>query len=207
MIQPESGPPGAPAATRTMGFGRRLRKTVLLALPTTALVVVLVGAVHEFGHCLAVWLTGGRVVAVEFFFFLGRPETVWAGTPGRVGEMLITAGGGVFNYLIGVAILPFLPRLARAGLAPFLFGTSLSIACAMWSLTWAAFPLLHLAGWRIGDDSIHLIVVHGVSPAWFSTVSLAAMLLYVFSMVKQFRRSLPWLESAFRLPARSLPGR
>ncbi len=83
---------------------------VLAVLALLASAFLAMEAVHEFGHVVCAWASGGRVVAVEIPL-IGTSQTFVAPNPN---EALVAEGGAVFGVVIPLLACG-LSRLFRKG--------------------------------------------------------------------------------------------
>lgn len=59
---------------------------------------------HEFGHMLAAWTTGGKVLGLHYFLYWGYVEYLPSG-PDPLQLWYVALAGNFFSYILGIACL------------------------------------------------------------------------------------------------------
>lgn len=132
-------------------------------------------SVHELGHVICAWLSGGRIESMVIPL-LGFSQTVLSHNPHPV---FVAAGGSVWGALLPVALAVAVGRAARNSAAPMLsWVRGLAWAFAGFCCV-ANGAYLTVGGWLDGTDAADLrrggvpIVALVLVGAVFSAVGLA----------------------------------
>jgi hypothetical protein len=67
---------------------------------------------HEFGHMLAAWSTGARVLSLGYFLYWGYVEYIPSSND-PLAEWYVALAGNAFSFLLGVACLVAAVRLSK----------------------------------------------------------------------------------------------
>ena len=101
-----------------MGWGWFWAALALLVLPLDWVAAALAAAaVHELGHCLAVWALGGKTDALTFHFGGAIIQAWGLGVPGAIAATL----AGPLLGLLPVLFFRVIPRTAVCALAQSLY--------------------------------------------------------------------------------------
>jgi hypothetical protein len=145
---------------------------------------------HEFGHMLAAWLTGGRVLGLGYFFYWGYVEYIPA-TDSPTAEWFVSLAGNAVSFFLGVICLVAAVRLHN--LRGVLRVILLQIGILEIAQTLIFYPLLDLDPNFPGDwESIYSFqspIASGVTAAVHG-ISLAIFIIFMqkSQTVKQFLR-------------------
>lgn len=146
-----------------------------------ALAVILCNLVlHEFGHCIAVWILGGKVTG--FHIFSKMPNMTFDGIPENP---LIDIFGSVFPLIIGIAAILILKkaniksRIAVLSILAYGFFTTFSITA------WICQPVKFILGQADPkNDVTKFINSTQFPPAAVTVTALAAAVLYYILCAK-----------------------
>ncbi len=146
--------------------GRRLVGAAAFYLATPPAVVL-----HELGHCVAVWLLGGRIVGWHFLFYWGYvvPDRSF----GAYGDLFVALAGNLVTVAIGAAALVKVFR--RPGRASWNFFLA-RIAEIQLSIALVFYPAMCLIGLPGDFQAIYRLSTAPVS-APLLAVHLAALVL------------------------------
>ncbi len=114
-------------------FWRRYLRQILVVSILSVAAVVFSTCIHELGHVLATWLTGGETSAIKVFFDHGYMTNAGGNA------YFISLSGGLFEILIGCQFIIF-ARLLKSGISKFY-----SYLLAFYCLSCSA--INYLLGW------------------------------------------------------------
>lgn len=143
---------------------------------------------HEFGHMLAVWAVGGRVLGLTFNFYWGA--VAWQGQVNAYQVLFVALAGNLVTFLLGLSFIPivgFRPRWRSLNQAVWVFSDLQLLQVLLF------YPLLSLVS-REGDwVQIYRPATAPLSIA-IGLVQVSALLLWLWSQrsrrVRRLRRDL-----------------
>lgn len=158
-------------------FNRRLSSSIAFFL------LVPVGVLlHELGHILAAWSTGGRVLSLNYFLYWGYVEYIPASRD-PLPIWWVSLSGNLVSYLLGVACVAAALLWRRA--APLIRSILIILGILELAQTLIFYPLLSMQPGFDGDwDTIYSFDV-----PLASGVTLALHLLSLAGMVWLFRKN------------------
>lgn len=127
--------------------------------------VIAEGLLHELGHCIAVWISGGKVTGFYPFFWDAHMSF-----EGIADSPFINISGSLLPILVALAVLLFYKRSEKFPWLNILAGVFCTTIYSL--LAWVVVPLVYLFGfYDPGDDITKFLNGTGFHPA---AVALAA---------------------------------
>jgi Zn-dependent protease len=162
---------------RLTAFNRRLASGIAFFL------LVPIGVLlHEFGHMLAAWSTGGTVLGLHYFLYWGYVEYVPA-SPDPLPIWWVALAGNFVSYLLGIVSLA--AGLLWRSAAPVLRSILVQLGILELAQTLIFYPLISLDPGFSGDwDAIYSFDAPAAS--WLTLVVHVASLI---GMVWLFRKN------------------
>lgn len=147
-----------------------------IALGVVALTAYLL--LHEFGHCIAVWLSGGKVTG--FHILSLSPQMTFDGV---ADNPLINISGTLLPLIVALIILSFLNRAKEASV--LFFGGLIYCASTFFSLfSWAFIPVLYMQGFAdMSDDVVKFIFKTGAEPPSVALLSAAVAAILITLLI------------------------
>lgn len=105
-------------------------------------------ALHEFGHAVAIWSFGGKVVDFGYYIFAGYVSYAENFSPEK--ELVIAAAGTIVNIIIGVTVIALI-LLKRPPMRPAINELLLQFAVLQGANALVFYPLLDFATGMNGD--------------------------------------------------------
>jgi hypothetical protein len=139
---------------RQLRSGRLTLANRRLASGIAFFLLVPVGVLlHEWGHMLAAWSTGGEVLGLHYFLYWGYVEYIPA-SANPLPIWWVSLAGNLVSYLLGVACIA--AGLLGRGLAPVLRSILLQLGILELAQTLIFYPLISLDPAFAGDwDTIY----------------------------------------------------
>jgi hypothetical protein len=126
---------------------------------------------HEGGHALVGFLSGGEIAAFNVNFFnLSAPHVSVTGDFTAAQTLFLNVGGVGLPALVWVLFLLVMPR--RGNLAIEIIKVVSNMGILSTFLVWVIIPILYLQGARPSDDSTNFLVNSRVNPLAVSAVFL-----------------------------------
>lgn len=150
----------------------QLQKTVLL-LFVTIFVLFLYTLLHEGGHALVGWWSGGTVTTFNVNFFNLTAHVGLRGDFTPTQTIINNLAGTALPLLVWLVLMGLVPR--RANLALEALKVISALVCLNTLMTWMVLPVLFQFGYAPTDDVINFLNNSGVQPWW---VTAGALLLY-----------------------------
>lgn len=102
---------------------------------------------HELGHCVAVWISGGKVTG--FYPYFGDAHVTFEGI---ADSPFINVSGSLLPVLAALAVLLFYKRSERFPRLNVLAGVFCTLICSL--LEWVVVPLAYMFGFYDPTDDI-----------------------------------------------------
>lgn len=138
---------------------------------------------HELGHCIAVWIYGGRVTEFNFIFLwnahMRYEEAAW--------KPLVDLAGTLLPTLIAFCLLLTYRRVPGRKFVNYL-ETIYIFECITSLGSWVYLTILYLNGyWDSSSDEMKFIMKSGISPVAVIFAAVAVILLMVFIFIKKLQ--------------------
>ena len=138
---------------------------------------------HELGHCIAVWIYGGRVT--EFQFILLWDAHMNYEGDGIGWRPLVHLSGALFPVLTAFCLL-FTYRRDAGRTFVYYLKTLYIFQCISSLSAWIFMPILFVSGyWDPSDDVNKFLFMSEISPVAVIMTAVAAVLLMTFIFVKK----------------------
>ena len=168
---------------RQLRSGRLTPANRRLASGIAFFLLVPVGVLlHEWGHMLAAWSTGGTVLGLHYFLYWGYVEYI-PSSPDPLQAWWVSLAGNLVTYLLGVACLA--TALLWRGLAPVLRSILLILGILELAQTLIFYPLLSLDPGFSGDWD----TIYSFDAPVASTLTLVVHIASLVGMVWLFRKN------------------
>lgn len=148
--------------TTTKSYGSL---SVLLALGLFLWVLLMYTFLHEGGHALVAWLSGGSVHVFDINFFNLGAHVRTSADLNRGGEVLNSLAGMGLPLLVWLLFLLLAPRRASALLETLKLITSAGVLGSL--IPWVVIPLVVAGGGGpVSDDAARFLQYSGLDPNW-----------------------------------------
>lgn len=138
---------------------------VFVSCTVVAVWLIAEGLLHELGHCIAVWISGGKVTGFYPFFWDAHMSF-----EGIADSPFINISGSLLPILLALAVLLFYKRSEKLPWLNILAGVFCTTIYSL--LAWIVVPSVYLFGFYApGDDITKFLNGTGLHPA---AVALAA---------------------------------
>lgn len=139
--------------------------SVLLTLGLFLWVLLMYTFLHEGGHALVAWLSGGSVHVFDINFFNLGAHVRTSAELNRSGEVLNSLAGMGLPLLVWLSFLLIAPRWASPLLETLKLITSAGVLGSL--IPWVVIPLVVASGGGpVSDDAARFLQYSGLNPNW-----------------------------------------
>lgn len=132
---------------RVKGGKRFMGGWVFVSCTVMAVWIIAEGLLHELGHCIAVWISGGKVTGFYPLFWDAHMSF-----EGIADSPFINISGSLFPILVALAVLLFYKRSERFPWLNILAGVFCTTIYSL--LAWVVVPLANMFGFYDPTDDI-----------------------------------------------------
>lgn len=148
--------------TTTKSYGSL---SVLLTLGLFLWVLLMYTFLHEGGHALVAWLSGGSVHVFDINFFNLGAHVRTSADLNRSGEVLNSLAGMGLPLVVWLVFLLLAPRRANLLLETLKLITSAGVLGSL--IPWVVIPLVVASGGGpVSDDAARFLQYSGLNPNW-----------------------------------------
>ena len=148
--------------TNTKSYGSL---SVLLTLGLFLWVLLMYTFLHEGGHALVAWLSGGSVHVFDINFFNLGAHVRTSAELNRSGEVLNSLAGMGLPLLVWLSFMLLVPRRASPLLETLKLITSAGVLGSL--IPWVVIPLVVASGGGpVSDDAARFLEYSGLNPNW-----------------------------------------
>lgn len=139
--------------------------TVLLTLGLFLWVLLMYTFLHEGGHALVAWLSGGSVRVFDINFFNLGAHVRTSVSLNRTGEIFNSIAGMGLPLLVWLAFMLLSPRRASPLVETLKLISSAGVLGSL--IPWVIIPLIYASGGGpVNDDAARFLAFSGLKPEW-----------------------------------------
>lgn len=139
--------------------------TVLLTLGLFLWVLLVYTFLHEGGHALVAWLSGGSVRVFDINFFNLGAHVRTSASLNRTGEIFNSIAGMGLPLLVWLALMLLSPRRASPLVETLKLISSAGVLGSL--IPWVIIPLIYASGGGpVSDDAARFLAFSGLKPEW-----------------------------------------
>ncbi|HAD05695.1 MAG TPA: hypothetical protein DCE76_00885 [Anaerolineaceae bacterium] len=139
--------------------------TVLLTLGLFLWVLLMYTFLHEGGHALVAWLSGGSVQVFDINFFNLGAHVRTSASLNRTGEIFNSIAGMGLPLLVWLVFLLLAPRRASPLVETLKLISSAGVLGSL--IPWVIIPLIYASGGGpVSDDAARFLAFSGLKPEW-----------------------------------------
>ncbi|MCX7976875.1 MAG: M50 family metallopeptidase [Bellilinea sp.] len=139
--------------------------TVLLTLGLFLWVLLMYTFLHEGGHALVAWLSGGSVHVFDINFFNLGAHVRTSASLNTTGEIFNSIAGMGLPLLVWLAFLLLAPRRASPLVETLKLISSAGVLGSL--IPWVIIPLIYASGGGpVNDDAARFLAFSGLKPEW-----------------------------------------
>ncbi|MEW6504705.1 MAG: M50 family metallopeptidase [Chloroflexota bacterium] len=156
--------------------------SVLLTVGLFVWVLLMYTFLHEGGHALVAWLSGGSVHVFDINFFNLGAHVSTSAALNRTGEIFNSIAGMGLPLLVWLAFMLLAPRRASPLVETLKIISSAGVIGSL--IPWVIIPLIYASGGGpVSDDSARFLQYTGLDPNWVAAF-FAVLIFGLYRLVR-----------------------